>query len=69
MENWKNYFEVKEVDESEEEHWALDVFEYHLINKHTGEVLGIYKDKRYAEKQAKYKYKKILSKLEKSLLG
>lgn len=69
MKDWKNFFEIKEIDVSEEDNWMWDNYEYHLINKHSGEVIGKYKDQRYAEKQAKYKYKKILRKLEKTLLG
>lgn len=70
MKDWKNFFEIKEFTSShEDDHWVFDNYEYHLINKHSGEVIGKYKDQRYAEKQAKYKYKKILRKLEKTLLG
>lgn len=67
MTKWEDYFIVEEVD--------LDVWNKHYPNviklaiKSTGQPVGWYKDTRYAEKQAKYKFKKIIKQVEKTLLG
>lgn len=67
MRTWKEMFEIKLRSEPDGDWGYVDYYE--LINKHSGEVVGTYDDEKYAEKQARYKYKKILSKLEKALLS
>jgi len=60
---WQDYYKI-------EDEWVEDIgFEAKLIVIATGEIVGKYKDTRYAEKQAKYKFKKILNKVETILLG
>lgn len=67
MTKWQDYFTVEEVD--------LDVWNKHYPNvmklyiKSSGQIIGWYKDRRYAEKQAKYKFKKMIKQVEKTLLG
>jgi hypothetical protein len=69
MGNWKDYFDIKEIDTSHEIDWELDMVKYHLIIKATGEVIAKYNDLKYAQKQAKFKYKKMSKKIERILLG
>lgn len=64
---WQDYYKIE--DEWIEDGDIGSHYESRLILIATGEIVGKYKDTKYAEKQAKYKFKKILAKLEKILLG
>ena len=67
MTKWQDFYSIEEVD--------LDKWNKHYPNtiklciKSTGQIIGWYRDTRYAEKQAKYKFKKIIKQVEKTLLG
>lgn len=68
---WSDYFDivVKEQDDYVGLRAAWLDPEWNLIVKGTNEVVGTYRDYKYAIKQAKYKFKKISSRVEKILLG
>ncbi len=69
MNKWDQYFKIVDVDKSHEDNFEWDNHEYHLVIISTGEVIGKYKDEKYAKKQAKYKFKRIANRVEKILLG
>lgn len=39
-----------------------------VVDKRTTEILGVYEDRVYAVKQARYKYKRLMNKIDKILL-
>jgi hypothetical protein len=64
---WTTLFEVKE-------RWLEDgdigsCWLYDIINIHSSSVIGTYKDRKYAKRQARYKYKKIVKLTEKSFMS
>ena len=65
MRTWTEYYYVEWDDESDDPFREC----YLLRIKGTNEVVGRYRDSKYAEKQAKYKFKRIIQNLEKTLLG
>lgn len=68
MTNWQEYFYIKNRScQTNDDPFADDA--YDLCIKGTDEVVASYNDRRYAIKQAKYKFKRITQKLEKILLG
>lgn len=69
MNKWDQYFKIVDVDKSDENDFWMDNHEYQLVVISTGEVVGTYKDEKYAKKQAKYKFKRLASQVEKILLG
>lgn len=69
MTKWSDYFNILSVDIPNQDMFQYYWREYHLVVISTGDVIGKYKDKKYAKKQAKYKFRKITSRVEKILLG
>lgn len=67
MNKWNDYFQIIEVDREEHEMWYA--YEYKLVVIANQQVVGTYKDEKYAKKQAKYKFRRILKQVEKTLLG
>jgi hypothetical protein len=74
MTKWQEYYTIVEIENIPKEgqsasSWMMGEYsKYHLLDP-DGKIIGIYKDKKYAKKQAKYKFKKILAKLERILLA
>ena len=68
MIKWTDYYRIVEIDgmTKSNDFWAES--EYHLEDA-DGKIVGVYKDYKYAKKQAKYKFKKLQAKLEKILLA
>lgn len=69
MTKWNEYFKIVDNDKSDIDNFEWDNHEYQIVIIATGEVIGTYKDERYAIKQAKHKFKRIVSQVEKILLG
>lgn len=76
MNKWNDYFKIVQVDNSEDPGrasatmWMLDESYYkYELHDPQGNVVATYKDMKYAKKQAKYKFKRIMAKLEKILLA
>jgi hypothetical protein len=68
MDKWSDYFEIRVLNQEADLHYTVDYI-YQLVVKNTGKVIGTYNSKRYAERQAKLKFQRILDKIEKILLG
>lgn len=62
---YKELYEIVQPD-LHKDSWP---FKYKLIYKPTGDIVGEYKDEVYAIKQARFKYKKHIKKVEKILLS
>lgn len=75
MTTWKDYFKIVEVDNpdykqgADASDWLLGVYSVYQLHDPDGKVIATYKDYKYAKKQAKYKFRKMISKLEIILLG
>lgn len=69
MQRWQDYFTVIEVTSSSDDDvlFTMNGVRYNLVDR-DGNVVAVYRDHRYAVKQAKYRYKKLSKKLEKILL-
>jgi len=65
---WKDFFRIEELDGITMENNFWVETEYLLIDI-DGKLHGNYRDKKYAVKQAKYKFKRLQSRLEKILLS
>lgn len=65
---WDDYFYIK-CEYLNKEIVFESHYIYKVVIKNTDEVVGTYNDERYAKKQARYKFKKIASKVERILLG
>lgn len=65
-EAWKTLFRVDRRDEkvTQTDGWPMLKTMYVIINIHTEEVCGTYRDIRYAVKQARRKYKKLIRLME-----
>ena len=73
MNKWNDYFKIvqTETEQSRENSatsWMLDEYYHYELHDPDGKVVGTYKDLKYARKQAKYKFKKLMTKLENILL-
>lgn len=70
MNKWNDYFKVVQIekDGAGASMWMLDEHYTYEIHDPDGKVMGSYKDQKYAIKQAKYKFRKLLAKWEKILL-
>lgn len=67
---WKDYYKIVLVeDASSATNWMLDDNQKYEIRDYQDNLIGTYKDKKYAIKQAKFKFKKLQAKLEKILLA
>lgn len=68
MRTWEEYYRVDRKENSgvDFSDW-LDTYQIVVIS--TNEVVGTYKDYKYARKQAKHKFKKIVKRVERILLG
>lgn len=64
MTKWTDFFQVEPV--GSDSLWADD--RRYAIKDATGKQIGEYKDRKYAVKQAKYKFKKMQAKIERLLL-
>jgi hypothetical protein len=64
---WKTTFEIRRKSSYAQDGdlgtGAIDLYE--IINIHGGNVVGTYTDARYARKQARRKYKKLVQLVEK----
>jgi hypothetical protein len=70
---WKTLFEVKYRHERDGSAMAYDgcikILEYYdIINIHNGLTIGSYRNRLYAIKQARRKYKKLVRLMEKSFM-
>ncbi len=76
---WQELFEVKQhtikptkfdkVKEAVGLGFAYDKYEWHLVDRKANKIVGKYQNAGYAIKQAKYRYKKTINKIDKILLG
>ena len=62
---WSDYFDI-EVDNSKGDWRDVKIF---LKEKSTGKIIAEYKDIKYATKQAKHKFKRLIKKIERTVLG
>lgn len=62
---YKELYEIVQPDLMKDS-WP---YKYKLLYKPTNEIVGEYGDEQYAIKQARYKYRKHIKKVEKILLG
>lgn len=71
MTKWQDYFDVVPVTPKDQDasDWMLGYNQEYAIVDKNDVVIGTYKDYKYAIKQAKYKFKKIMSGVERILLG
>lgn len=69
MTKWEDYFELSTISPDTPEYDSSKWWQVQLKIKVSGQVVGVYQDFKYAEKQAKYKFKKIIKQVEKTLLG
>ena len=76
MNKWNDYFKIVKVENVEDPGyasatmWLLEesYYKYELHDPY-GNVVATYKDRAYAQKQAKYKFKRMMAKLENILLA
>ena len=63
---WKTTFEVRlNKQHRDSGSGRTTYFLYDIINVHSGQVVGTYNDERYAKKQARRKYKRLIRLVEK----
>ena len=66
-EEWETLFVVRRVDEHRPDPNDFDAdWSWGVINVHNGQTVGTYRDVRYARKQARRKYKKLMKLVDKS---
>jgi hypothetical protein len=71
---WSDYYKIVQIDIPQEE-WNDDIFSDDYawwkfeLHDPDGRVVGTYRDYKYAKKQAKYKFKTIMAKVERLLLA
>lgn len=76
-EKWQEVFKIEIRETKPEKPGILGTKLFHkyavekfaLIDIRTKEVIGLYDDYKYAKKQARYRYKKIINKIDRMLLG
>lgn len=70
---WNDYFKIVQIENPSNDPsamaWIADEYYRYEIRDPDDKLIGTYRDQLYAEKQAKYKFKKIMAKLEKILLA
>jgi hypothetical protein len=71
---WNDYFKIECVENPAMQditasNWMLEDYYKYELRDPDGNLIGSYKDFRYAKKQAEYKFKKMMAKLEKILLA
>lgn len=66
MNKWEDYFNIREKDMEEDSFFTWPGYE--LVITSTDTVIGHYKDFKYAKKQAKFKFKKMMRSVERILL-
>lgn len=69
MTKWEDYFELSVITPEDKQYTSSQWWHMSLKIKSTGESIGVYRDRKYAVKQAKYKFKKLVKQVEKALLG
>ena len=75
MTKWQDYFTIHEVDNhdtrdlNDEDSWMTHPFWLFEVRDPNNKVVGTYKDEKYAKKQARYKFKKMMANVEKILLS
>lgn len=72
MNKWNDYFKIvqkEDIPSSGATSWMLEEYYTYELHDPYGNIVATYKDQRYAKKQAKYKFKKLMAKLEKILLA
>lgn len=62
---WKELFKV--IPNSLDDGDIFSEMEFRLVNRNTGEVVGKYRDRKYARKQARHKYNKLVKLIESCL--
>ena len=72
--SWQTVFEIKQKERfdepsSDKPRYSRAHFVWEIVNKHNGEVVGEYKDPRYAIKQARHKYKKLTKLMERKFMS
>ncbi len=68
MNDWQSVYKVEPVDDPDpEDPYPWNAYTQ-VVNILTGEIVGKYKSMHYAKRQARYRYKKELKKIEKALL-
>ncbi len=69
---WNDYFKIVQIENARSDmsasDWLLDQYYAYEIRDPDDKLIGTYKDHKYAKRQAKYKFKKLMAKLEKILL-
>ncbi len=66
---WEDFYDVMIDPETSGNDKMYADIRFLVVEKATGKTVGSYRDHVYAMKQAKYKFKKNLDKIEKVLLG
>lgn len=66
MRIWKDYFRIEEV--STRTSTGLYDFEFFLVDIKNMVVVGKYRDYRYAVNRAKFKFKRMMKQIERTLL-
>lgn len=63
---WKTLFYIEDFYDSAlpDDPYGTSRWQYFLFNSHTHEKVGTYKDRKYAIRQARYKYKKLAKLIE-----
>lgn len=72
MNKWNDYFKIVQIEEipsSGATPWMLEEYYSYELHDPFGRIVATYKDEKYAKKQARYKFKKIMAKLERILLA
>lgn len=63
---WKSAFEVRSKEHQDKNAYGGVGYTYDVVNLYNGEIVANYRDEKYANKQAKRRYKKAIRSLEKS---
>jgi len=69
---WKELFEVRDKivdgDDDDINFWHYRNTTFLLVERNSETILGEYHDKKYAVRQARHKYKKIIKMMEKKFM-
>ena len=69
MSSWKSAFYIKDIEDPAMFYWIGGRRRTSQLFTIDGRLVGTYDSERYATKQAKYRYKKMMAKVEKILLS
>lgn len=71
---WNDYFKIECIEQPfsgdfSRSDWTLEDYYKYELRDLDGNLIGTYRDFKYAKKQAKYKFNKMMAKLENILLA